>query len=176
MIPDLQCVRTPAAIVSSVPDEQLPSRSAYAGLRYRYTGARDRIAYPGNRRVWFQSHTGGAANGEYAQFDPHARLLGRCVHGDTVQVMTVEQTAGAEPAIPRGAMTFSTKRGLHIGSPVADVQRVYGKAQPHWSAAGRVYAYERDVAVRGSSLPFVVRTVFFVRNKRVVAIVRLEGF
>lgn len=178
--PDFQCVHTPAAIVSRVPYEQLireTGEDPSAGLTaFQHTGARDRIEYPGNRRVWFQAHTGGAGNGEYAQYDAASHVLARCAHYDTAQAVIISQAAAAPPPVPRGAMTFASRRGLHIGSSAADVQRVYGKTKARQTDAGAAYAYERAIPVRGSSLPFVKRTIFFVRNNRVVAIVRLEGF
>lgn len=173
------CLRTPVTIVSQVADERVRARLgddlASRISRFSHTAAGDTVSYPGNRSVWFQGHTGGAGNGEYAQFDARANLLARCMHFDTGEGIQVERAAAAPPYIPRAVLAFATGRGLRIGSPLAAVERVYGKAHPQKTRAGTAYAYESRTPMAHSSLPFVVSTVFFVRHGRVAAIVRIEG-
>ena len=176
--PSLRCTRTPAAVVSKVPDERVGA--ALRGIpTFRapdsYIDVRYGVQYPGSRTVWFQGHSGGAGNGEYAEFDPKRHVLARCEHFDTAQSIEIVPAASVPSFIPRGSLTFEPARALRIGSTLADVERIYGRVRPRHTAQGDVYAYERKIPLPQSSLPYVVNTSFVVRNGRVVSIIRFQG-
>ncbi len=180
VIGELHCARATAASVSRVSDERVQrdmgEHFEFDLSRYNRTKVHDPVKYPGARAAWFQGHMGGAANGELMVFDPATRILARCLHGDTVESIDVARVRRAPPAyVPRTSLLFTTRRGLRVGSTIADIERVYGKTIPLHTVQGLVYAYERDIPLPGSNLPYVVRSVFFVRRGHVIALVRQAG-
>lgn len=180
VIGELHCSRSNAARVSKISDERAAADMSdgfeFALSRYNRTTVHDPVRYPSARAGWFQGHIGGGGNGELLAFDPAMHVLARCSHGDTVESIEVSRTRRAPPAyVPRASFAFSTQRGLRVGSTVADIERVYGQTRPLHTVQGLAYAYERDIPLPGSNLPYVVRTVFFVHAGRVVAVIRSAG-
>ena len=180
VIGELHCSRSNAARVSKISDERVArdmgEHFGFALSRYIRTTVHDPVRYPSARATWFQGHIGGGGNGELLAYDPSTHVLARCSRMDTAESIEVARVRRAPPAyVPRASFAFFTQRGLRLGSTAGDIERVYGKTQPLHTVQGLAYAYERDIPLPGSNLPYVVDTVFFVREGRVVAIVRSAG-
>jgi hypothetical protein len=91
------------------------------------TDARDTIRVDFSPSENFVGHVGGGG-GARAIYDSRHQLLALCQVYDSAEGFYLEEHV-PPPLFPvaRGDLTnFATSRGIRLGSPVADVKRVYG--------------------------------------------------
>jgi len=147
------------------------------------TSARDPIPLDFSRSKNFVGHVGGGG-GVRILYDPRHRIIAICGVEDTLEdLVVVPNTAPPGFAVAHADLSrVATAHGLHLGSTVADVRRVYGRAPlVSFGHGHRGLAYQRFVPMPSpsagpTSTPFGIYTSFEVRNDHVVGITRSTGF
>jgi len=147
------------------------------------TRAGDPIRLDFSRSKNFVGHVGGGGGVRILYDRPH-RILAMCSVADSAESLIVVANVPPPTFAVAGAdlSSVETTRGLHLGSSIDDVRRVYGPAplvvfRPGHAGLG----YARFTPVPGPKTPptmspFGIWTWFEIRGGRVVAIERSTGF
>ncbi len=135
----------------------------------------------------FVGHVGGGGGVRMLYDRPH-RILALCSVEDTLEEIIVYSNVPPPPfAVAHVNLSeVRTKRGLHLGSTIDEVRRIYGPAPLVRFAPGhRGLSYSRYTPVSTPApgpnalptyTPFGIWTWFEIRAGRVVAIERSTGF